>query len=401
MRLSLHAEKDISVRVIHLFHAYLATTQNWCYQLIKNLSSVELIIVSDRIENDGAFPLPHARFIIAPYARWRTDLPRLLQKAVNRVRLMLDPVWRRFIVFRIPDADIMHAHFSFVGWNYLWLSRVKKIPLVISFYGFDYEHLPNSRPVWAKRYRRLFAQASLFIVEGTAGRSKLIEMGCPSEKVKVVHLGVPVADIPYCERGKKRNELKLVQIASFAEKKGYDVTIKAFMKAFPRCPGMTLTLVGKDPQRMRDPLRRLVDDAGLARRVEFIDGIDFAQLYSFLNNHHVFIHPSRYGKNGDSEGGAPVVLLDAQASGMPVLSTFHCDIPDEVIHGKTGILVDENDIDGLADAIETFYSMEEPVYHTYCKNARNHVAQNYDVVKCAAELKTVYENLLNGKMNGG
>jgi colanic acid/amylovoran biosynthesis glycosyltransferase len=335
---------------------------------------------------------------MAPHSRWRADFPWLLQKVVNRVRLLLDPIWRRFIIFQIPNADILHAHFSFVGWQYLWLSRMTTIPMVISFYGFDYEYLPNARPVWVKRYRQLFEKASLFLAEGNAGRNKLIQMGCPADKVKVVHLGVQVSDIPYYERKKKHNELKLVQIATFSEKKGYEVTIKAFIRAFNRCPNMTLTLVGKDPHGMRGPLQQLINEAGLDRYVEFVDGIELSQLYSFLNNYHAFIHPSRYGTNRDSEGGAPVVLLDAQATGMPVLSTFHCDIPDEVINGVTGILVNENDVYGLADAIETFYTMEEPVYHTYCKNARNHVEQNYEVIKCAEGLKKVYENLLEERM---
>ncbi len=278
---------------------------------------------------------------------------------------------------------------------------MKKIPLVVSFYGFDYEYLPSSRPVWVKRYQRLFKEASLFLAEGTAGRNKLIQIGCPADKVKVVHLGVQVADIPYFKRKKKRCELRLVQIASFSEKKGYDVTIKAFIKAFPRCPNMTLTLVGKDPEGMRGALQRMVNDADLERQVNFIDGIDFSQLYPFLTKHQVFIHPSKYGENGDCEGGAPVVLLDAQASGMPVLSTFHCDIPEEVMNGVSGILVDENDVDELARAIEIFYTMEEPVYRTYCENARKHVEQNYEAVKCAEELKKVYENLLEGKMIRG
>ena len=157
---------------------------------------------------------------------------------------------------------------------------------------------------------------------------------------------------------------------------------------------MSLTLVGKDPEGVRSGLQQLVRDHGLEDKVLFIDGIDFSRLHSFLRNFQVFIHPSKYGCMMDSEGGAPIVLLDAQATGMPVLASLHCDIPEEVLDGITGILVPENDHEALADAIETFYRMDEPVYLAYGERARRHVENNYDAVKCAAKLKEMYQEAL-------
>jgi colanic acid/amylovoran biosynthesis glycosyltransferase len=219
-------------------------------------------------------------------------------------------------------------------------------------------------------------------------------MGCPEHKVKVVHLGVDVAQIPTHQRTKRRSELNLVQIARFTDKKGHDITVKSFAKALRACPHMTLTLVGKDADGIRARLEGFVVEQGLSRHIRFIDSIDYSQLYSFLQDFHVFIHPSRYGKHRDSEGGAPIVLLDAQATGMPVLSTFHCDIPDEVINGQTGILVGEDAVDDLADAIQRFYEMDEPEYRDFGRRARSHVEQHYQAPQCSAELKRAYELLL-------
>jgi colanic acid/amylovoran biosynthesis glycosyltransferase len=245
----------------------------------------------------------------------------------------------------------------------------------------------------------LFAHAALFLAEGKAGRTKLIQMGCPEQKVKVAHLGVEVARIPYYERAKRRMELNLVQVATFNEKKGHDITIKAFIKALHTCPHMTLTLVGKDSSGMRATLQSLVAGQELNHKIQFIDGIEYSNLYVFLKDYHVFIHPSKYGKHRDSEGGAPIVLLDAQATGMPVLSTFHCDIPDEVLNGETGLLVKEDNADDLADAIRHFYDMDGPDYHAYCRNARRHIEEHYHAVQCASELKRAYEMLLNRNLD--
>lgn len=307
---------------------------------------------------------------------------------------MINWIWKKLVVIRLRHADIIHAHFSVVAWDYLWFSRITGIPLVVSFYGFDYEYLPSFRPVWRKRYRTLFRYASLFLTEGHAGRNTLISMGCPEHKVKVVHLGVDAGMIPYHNRVKRKNELHLVQIARFTDKKGHDTTVKAFAKAMQACPNMSLTLVGKDPEGIRSRLEAFVANQNMGASVRFMESIDYAELYSFLKGFHVFIHPSRYGKHRDSEGGAPIVLLDAQATGMPVLSTFHCDIPDEVVHGKTGLLVAENGVDDLAAAIERFYAMNEAEYREFSKRARIHVERHYQASQCALALKDAYTSLL-------
>jgi colanic acid/amylovoran biosynthesis glycosyltransferase len=380
--------------VVEAFDTYLHATENWLYKLLKNLSGVDLIILSPNSENRSAFPLPRARFITPFTSVWRSSNPWLIRKIKNRIRLAINWIWKRLAIIRLRHADIIHAHFSVVAWDYLWFSRITVIPLVVSFYGFDYEYLPTVRPVWRKRYRTLFRDGSLFITEGHAGRKTLIAMGCPENKVKVVHLGVDTGTIPYHERVKRKNELHLVQIARFTDKKGHDTTVKAFAKARQTCPNMSLTLVGKDPEGIRARLEGFVADQNLGTSVRFMDSIDYAELYSFLKGFHVFIHPSRYGKHRDSEGGAPIVLLDAQATGMPVLSTFHCDIPDEVIHGKTGMLVAENGVDDLAAAIERFYAMDETEYREFSTRARSHVEQHYQASQCAHALKQAYASLL-------
>ena len=55
--------------------------------------------------------------------------------------------------------------------------------------------------------------------------------------------------------------------------------------------------------------------------------------------------------DGDTEGGAPVTLIELSATGMPIVSTTHCDIPNVVRDGKSGLLAPERDVDGLAERL--------------------------------------------------
>jgi colanic acid/amylovoran biosynthesis glycosyltransferase len=89
-----------------------------------------------------------------------------------------------------------------------------------------------------------------------------------------------------------------------------------------------------------------------------------------------------------------VVLLDAQATGMPVIATRHCDIPEEVIAGQTGLLADEGDIAGLGAAIRQFYAMGQEEYNTFATRAAAHMVAEYDAVRNATQLRKLYDRLL-------
>jgi colanic acid/amylovoran biosynthesis glycosyltransferase len=75
-------------------------------------------------------------------------------------------------------------------------------------------------------------------------------------------------------------------------------------------------------------------------------------------------NPSQWSEDGDCEGGAPVILLDAQARGLPVIATQHADIPFVVQHDVSGFLVPERDVNALKDAIIRFSQLAPPERET-------------------------------------
>jgi len=318
-------------------------------------------------------------------------------KATRGISLIQRIFYFPYVQYELKRAkpDLIHAHFSIIGWEYQKLANALKLPLIISFYGFDYENLPHTQPIWKTRYLTLFKQATAFICEGHFGAQVLHQMGCPKEKIHIVKLGVDIKAIPFFLRSKTNNELKLLQIATFKEKKGHIYTVQAFAKALKVCPNMTLTLVGKDNGTgIKEQIMQVIEQHQIHHKVTLLDGIDFDHLHEFMRDFHVFIHPSCYSKQKDCEGGAPVVLLDAQATGMPVISTTHCDIPDEVNDGETGYLVPEKNVDALCDTIIKFYEMDTQTYRRFSENAREHVSNNYDAKKNSERLKAIYELIL-------
>ena len=141
-------------------------------------------------------------------------------------------------------------------------------------------------------------------------------------------------------------------------------TLLAFADALKSCPNMHLTLIGNGKNRPK--IMQFLEMNNLKENISVINDISYASLHNFLDDYNVFIHPSCYTDDMDCEGGAPIVLLDAQATGLPIISTKHCDIPDEVSHKKSGFLADENN-EQFIQILKNFYRMSSLEYIAFSK----------------------------------
>lgn len=381
------------VKVVHCVGTYLPNTENWLYRLIKNQHNTRKFVASNNFI-DCPFYSSDVNYLRSPYDFHRNcvSAKNIFSRILNKIRKRFRPSYPSYVADQLGSEgiDIVHSHFAHVGWKYQDLATKLNAMHVVSFYGMDYEFIPHTLPFWRPRYQSLFQTADIFICEGTHGAATLLKLGCSEHKIAVARLGVNVAEIPFHKRSKNAGELKLVQIASFREKKGHVYTIRAFAKALQLHPDISLTLIGDgDPAQVHNIMNE-IESLGVSRNVTVFPGIDFSCLHELLGQYHVFIHPSCHTADKDCEGGAPVVLLDAQATGMPVISTLHCDIPEEVIDRHSGLLCTEADVDQLAEAISTFYKMPQEVYSTFADNARRHVSEKYDIVSNANQLVELY-----------
>lgn len=391
------------MKVLHLFYTYLPKTQTWAFNLLRYTPDTEVHIGAYRFLKDN-WPNDGFHKITSRLSSVERKIGILEKALPGNSNLIANSAKRSFIDWyikyilvpycKLNGINIIHAHFAHAGYFFLEAKRRLKVPFIVSFYGLDYEYLPYTKPEYKNYYKELFAVADGFICEGAHGKKTLInEYGVDAEKVKIVHLGVEAEKIKFIKRTKKIDSLNLVQISSYNKKKGHEYTLKAFAKTLEKCPDMKLTLVGRGPTR--EECIELATELGLDSHVDFVEFIDYATLHSFLKDFDVFIHPSCYSDDHDSEGGAPVVLLDAQATGMPIISTKHCDIPSEVINEETGLLSAEKNVDGIAQNIERFYRMDNQEYTVFSESAFKHIAANYNISKNAFSLKKIYTEFVD------
>ncbi len=358
---------------------YLQTAGPWVYEQIHRLRRYRPVVLTQGAINLDAYPVPSL------YAA--EDFP-LGKRLANRLWRKLNneyPFYRSII--ERENIALLHAHFGYEGCRLLRAKQQTGLPLVTTFYGADATEYPRY-PRWMRRYRALFARGDLFLAEGGAMGERLLELGCPADKLRVWHLGVDVERIAFGER-RLQSEVRLLVCAGFKEKKGIAYALRGLALALARRPfPYQLSLVGDGADR--HSLEALVDELGLRAHTTFRGMLPYAQVVDELPRHDILLQTSVTAANGDGEGGAPVILLDAQAAGMPIIGSTHADIPEYVRDGESGFLAPERDVEGIAERIVDLVERAAE-WPAMGRAGRKHVEENYSASRQTAALEKIYD----------
>jgi len=344
-------------RVLHFCEYLLGRSETFVQQRLRGDRFQPTIAGFERVVGGLDLPCPS---VILPRRDWDLGrslgarVVRRLGRPLNRARRALDLV---ALLARSAPA-VVHAHFGPSGVAIAGACELLRIPLVTSFYGYDVGQIPRM-PGGADLYGRLFSTAAALTAEGPALARALMRLGAPADAVKLLPLGVPgfLMGAPPPAKAKSAS-LSLLQVARFVEKKGVDVTLRALAAARHAGADARLVLVGDGP--LRADIERLIADLALGNAVLLPGFVAHRELEAYFLSADAYVQPSRTAADGDTEGGHPTVLLEAQVRGLPVLATTHADIPLVVRDGATGLLCAENDHEALARHIVRFAKEPEP-----------------------------------------
>jgi colanic acid/amylovoran biosynthesis glycosyltransferase len=385
---------DNKQTIAHLIRNYLFTTGSWIYGQISHLASFQPIVLTSKTMNLDIFPFEP----IYPYQ----EITNLDGKLGALLRRSFEFATNRKVDFfagvcREQKAALLHAHFGPEGYHTLPLKRELEIPLITTFYGADISRLPRIWK-WRKRYHRLFDRGNLFLAEGSHMAQRIVDQGCSPEKVRLNRLGVDLESIKFVPRQiGEEDEIKVLMASSFKEKKGIPYGIRAFIEAEKSNPYLRLTIIGgatSDSDRhLLLECQELVSKAKLGEKVRFLGYLQYPEYIKEQRKSHIFLAPSITAANGDTEGGAPVSIIEASAAGMPIISTLHCDIPEVVINGESGLLVPERDVPSLAEAILDL-TKAPALWRKMGAVGRKHMEESYNVVKQGESLERIYSQLL-------
>jgi len=387
-------KKQAKLLLVHSFPVWLPQTQTWLYNQVKQLQSfgVETHVVCERTENLSQFSVNNIHSL-----ENESFVRQTWEKGLRRLKV------RRYLNFlahvgRSIGTNIMHSHFGHIGWANLGAARKLNCKHVVTFYGLDVNQLPVRDPRWKTRYQRLFAEVDLFLCEGPYMAQSIGELGCDPNKIKVQHLGVDVENIEFQARQWHEGEsLRILIAASFREKKGITYAIDALGRIAKEVP-VRLTIIGDAGQEEEERQEKVKILAALERnelsdRTRLLGYQSHQVLLQEAYAHHLFLQPSVTASGGDTEGGAPVSIIEMMASGMPVVATTHCDIPEVVGPAGLHLLAPERDATAVADCIRSLLDDADD-WSELARRGRRHVEQQFDVRQQAASLIDHYHSLI-------
>ena len=384
------------LEVVHSFQVWLPLTMTWAYNQVRYAPGVAATVLADELQSPDAFPWDPV-LVLSP-----TD--RLVAAAGHRLGRPQPP--RSLLrALRSGSPDIVHSHFGYRGWQDLPLASRLDARHVVTFYGHDVQKFPRTWPAWRRRYERLFATADLFLCEGPHMAATLVGEGAPAERVRVQRLGVDLDRLSYTPRvAPDDGRVRVLIAGAFREKKGIPDALEAVARVRAAGVDVTVTLIGdagtaEDERRERRRILATIARNDLEGAVRLLGFQPYDRLLAEAATHHLCLSPSRHAADLDSEGGAPVVLIELAALGMPIVSTRHCDIPEVVDDGVTGLLADEGDVDGIAARLGELAGEPER-WAVMGLAARRRVEERFDVHVCARRLVERYDELADG-ISGG
>jgi glycosyltransferase involved in cell wall biosynthesis len=237
--------------------------------------------------------------------------------------------------------DVILAEYGTTAAYNIHLIEKSGIPLVIHFHGFDASEKPILEE-YAARYKQMFAYATAIVAVSSVMKQMLIDLGAPKEKIVQTCYG---PNESYLGIHSSFDKKKFLAIGRMVDKKAPHLLVLAFQKVIATHPDATLTIIGDGP--LFRITSELVTNLGLEKNIHLKGAQGAAFIQNEMKDSIAFVQHSRTAENGDMEG-TPVAVLEAQAAALPVISTIHAGIPDVVVHGKTGFLVSEGDVNAMS-----------------------------------------------------
>jgi colanic acid/amylovoran/stewartan biosynthesis glycosyltransferase WcaL/AmsK/CpsK len=199
------------------------------------------------------------------------------------------------------DYDVVHCHFGTVANDFVWVREVAGITgeLITTFYGIDVSKVFVERP--PEFYDRLKEACSLYFVMSADMKRRVVAYGFPEDQVRVHPVSVEVDEYPFRVREVgDGEELRLVSVGRFVEKKGFDDLLRALAVVKERAPRpVTCSIVGGG--ELEPELRALHGELELDGVARFEGYLPVEKLISHLDDKHVLVQPSKTAANGDME----------------------------------------------------------------------------------------------------
>ena len=276
--------------------------------------------------------------------------------------------------------DILHAHFAF--WGGVATEKLAKefgIPYVITEQGTAYARNLYS----ATKFRRAISvfnhAATSICLTPSLAQNVSLRLGIENN-FAIVPNAVDTDFFKLAPLTKKDKKFTFFALSNLVSHKALDFLIKSFYKAFYKDSEVQLLIGGDGPDRKR--LESLCEELGLSRRIFFLGRLNREEARSYFHRAHAFVHPSDVETFG-------VVVIEAMASGLPVVSTI-CGGPEHIVTKESGYLVNCRDETQFSTALA---QLRGSVDRFDAEKIRQYTIKRYSLKAVADQLLNIYNGI--------
>ena len=300
-------------------------------------------------------------------------------------------------ILRQMRPRLLHVHFGPEAVAATPLARALRLPMLVTLHGYDI----NIHPDWWERgaggarmrsypraLRKLAQRRDVhFIAVSDAVRARALAYGIAPEKVTTCHIGVDTAKFAPGPVPMTSRPPCVLFVGRLVEKKGCDILLRAMAMVRRHLAEAEVAIVGDGP--LRPGLEQLARNLGLDAR--FHGALPPQQVKAVMDEARVFCLPSVQAANGDAEGFG-LVLLEAQAAGLPAVSSAFGGAREGILHGETGYHFEERDVEMLSSHLCRLLADPRKAAEMG-RAARAFVVSRFHIKSCTAALEQVYDRL--------
>ncbi|NVJ96511.1 MAG: glycosyltransferase family 4 protein [Alphaproteobacteria bacterium] len=241
-----------------------------------------------------------------------------------------------------------------LGYLVSWAQSEFSVPVLIYAHGEEIGQTPYNLRADKRRASAIDAADGIVTVSSYTQDLLQSKYSLNADRIEVVTNGVDFQRFSARKHAEVRHKLGVgngplvVSVGRLVSRKGFDQLIEAWNKVRGAVPGAELVIAGSGPYGPE--LEQLIAGEGLGDHVHMLGRVDNEMLPSLYASADLFAMPNRTMPDGDTEGFG-LVFLEAAAVGTPAVGGRAGGVPDAILDGKTGVLVDGNDTDEIADAI--------------------------------------------------
>ncbi len=382
------------MRVAHLCTSFSRLSETFIYDAIQELDrqGIDCHVLTHQRINEKHRPFDNVTVVPWP-GIWNArrlgyralEIPRLRQWKTSSWPLLRTGLEEELAR---PPPDAIHAHFGPSGVLVMPVAQALGVPLVVSFHGFDAFQLPQEK-MWRKRLAALFRKAAAVTVVSRVMKKHLIQLGSPPERTHVVRVGKRMSDYPFQPRS-GRGIKRWVSVGRMTEKKGHLDGLAAFKQVSEAHPALSLRIIGEG--ELLPEARAYIARNEMDGRVKLLGAVPHADVKREMAHADAFLLCSKTARDGDQEG-IPTVLMEAQALGLPCVTTRHSGIPEVIPEENHGLLAEEGDVNGIADCMSRLMSRSPEQIREIAARGRAKVEAEFDLVREVEKLKAIYQSV--------